>query len=139
MQHYCRLALLSIGIVLGVAGRANADPSRSDFSPPMRAQAREAISKVRGHLDAKMLDLPSARFRDVRAVLTFKDARGPIICGYVNGKNRMGAYVGWKPFAGFGSGVFLDDDGTGVGLAEDMCRNPHAVDTFDYTPLIAQR
>lgn len=38
-----------------------------------------------------MLDYPSARFRDVRA-----DRRR--ICGYVNGKNRLGAYAGWKRF-----------------------------------------
>lgn len=42
-----------------------------------------------------MIDYPSARFRDVHA-----DRRH--ICGFVNGKNRLGAYAGWKRFVVMG-------------------------------------
>lgn len=55
-------------------------PSEADF-----AAARQALNE-------RMIDYPSARFRDVRGNVT-------VICGFVNGKNRLGAYAGWQQFA----------------------------------------
>ena len=41
--------------------------------------------------DEIAFDGPAARWR-------WEFARGTIVCGYVNGKNRIGAYTGWAPF-----------------------------------------
>jgi hypothetical protein len=51
------------------------------------------------HLQAvrdAMVDPGSAQFHNVR-----KDDLLNIRCGEVNGKNRMGGYVGWQPFSAF--------------------------------------
>lgn len=50
---------------------------------------------ARQALDANLMDYPSARFRDVRG-------NAFVICGFVNAKNRLGAYTGWKRFAWLG-------------------------------------
>ena len=50
------------------------------------------LSEARTALDERLFDLPSARFRDVRG-------NSLVLCGFVNAKNRMGAYAGWKRFA----------------------------------------
>lgn len=42
-------------------------------------------------LDERLLDYPSARFRDVRG-------DDKVLCGFFNAKNRMGAYTGWARF-----------------------------------------
>lgn len=55
--------------------------------PPVTAQ----FERARDQLNREMIDYGSAKFRDVHA-----DRRR--ICGYVNGKNRLGAYAGWKRF-----------------------------------------
>lgn len=50
------------------------------------------IAEARSALDERLFDYPSARFRDVRG-------RDKVLCGFVNAKNRMGAYIGWTRFA----------------------------------------
>lgn len=45
----------------------------------------------------QLTDSGSAQFRDER-VTAFAGAH-PIVCGEVNGKNRLGAYAGFTPFA----------------------------------------
>ncbi len=66
----------------------------SQASPPTTAPPAGSAQFVVAQrlLDERLLDYPSARFRDVRG-----DER--ILCGFVNSKNRMGAYVGWTRFA----------------------------------------
>lgn len=49
------------------------------------------ISSAKAALNAQLLDYQSARFRDVRGT-------GAALCGFVNAKNRMGAYTGWSRF-----------------------------------------
>lgn len=74
-------------------------PARGAPSEAQFAHARQA-------LEERLLDYPSARFRGVRA----DDTR---VCGYVNAKNAMGAYSGWKLF-----GV-LDTPGTPIIVIDD--------------------
>ncbi len=71
-------------IAAALAGLQTATP----LGPPTNA----LFSGARTALDARLFDYPSARFRDVRG-------NAMVICGFVNGKNRMGAYGGWKRFA----------------------------------------
>lgn len=49
-------------------------------------------SRTKQHFNRTMFDGPSARWQ-------FAYKKGDfLICGFVNGKNRFGAYVGWTPF-----------------------------------------
>lgn len=63
------------------------EPARAP-GPPTNAQ----FAAARQALNERLLDYPSARFRDVRG-------NDLVVCGFVNSKNRMGAYVGWTRFA----------------------------------------
>lgn len=97
--------------------------------PPTEAQ----FIAARAALDAKMLDYTSARFRDVRA-----DSRR--ICGYVNAKNRLGAYTGWSRFVVMGAGSvtrFEDDDSTG--FVAMMCDEDGPKGDTDYSARITYR
>jgi len=62
---------------------------------------------ARAAFDRQMFDYQSARFADVRG----NDA---VLCGRVNGKNRLGAYAGWQPFAfvrlDSEPALYIDDD-----------------------------
>ncbi len=60
-------------------------PEPGPVTPSLVAGAKAA-------LDERLFDYPSARFRDVRG-------RDKVLCGFVNAKNRMGAYSGWSRFA----------------------------------------
>jgi hypothetical protein len=73
-------AALAVTVPQQGSGRPDAPPTDAQFAA------------VRGALDERLLDYPSARFRDVRGT-------DLVICGFVNSKNRMGAYVGWNRFA----------------------------------------
>jgi len=65
---------------------------------PTQTEPTEAqFVRARSLLDRQMLDYPSTRFKDVTA-----DAGR--ICGLFNGRNRMGAYVGWQRFGVLGNG-----------------------------------
>lgn len=53
------------------------------------------IEKVKNDLKHHAFDETSIIFRDVR-----ESSKG-VVCGELNGKNRLGAYVGYKRFVGF--------------------------------------
>lgn len=94
-------AMLLVGF-WAAASCASAEVRVSAFTPAMAKDARAAANAVRGQFDREMLDYPSARFRDVRAIHA---PLGELVvfCGLVNGKNRAGAYSGWKEFAATGA------------------------------------
>lgn len=84
------------------AGEPRGTPSDAQF-----ARVREALNE-------QLMDYPSARFRDVRA-------DGSRVCGFVNAKNAMGAYIGWRPFGVIDSArgaVLVVDDAY---LIEPIC------------------
>lgn len=77
------------------------------------------VADARDALDRRLLDFPSARFRDVRG-------NALLICGFVNAKNRMGAYSGWDRFAYVDLGddpyLLIDDpDETDDILLDALC------------------
>jgi hypothetical protein len=78
-----------------------------------RGQARrEAIEVVR----ADLFDPESARFTDVAA----HTIDGVVhVCGTVNGKNRLGAYVGRTRFIAMGTYVLMENDGVARSFFED--------------------
>jgi hypothetical protein len=49
---------------------------------------------VKSYFDANLLDMPSARWKWPAV----SEKKPMIYCGWVNAKNRMGAYTGWQPF-----------------------------------------
>jgi hypothetical protein len=53
------------------------------------------LKRAKAQLGKFLFDPYSAQFDDVREINT---AIGEMVCGLVNAKNRMGAYVGRKPF-----------------------------------------
>lgn len=100
-----------------------ADPAT--VSAAQVAQARDEAVSIRAAFNEEMLDFPSARFRDVRVSLnTAADGPQPYLCGYVNGKNRMGAYVGWQPFTASEGFLVIGDDEFSRDLVSTICDGP---------------
>ena len=91
---------------------------------------------ARRSLNETMLDYPSARFRDVHA-----DRRR--VCGFVNGKNQLGAYTGWKRFVVMGvanSSANIEGSEDFDGLIEMMCDDEPAVPSDrDYSDRLTYR
>lgn len=56
-----------------------------------------AIAQVQEEVASELFDPSAAQFRDV--IVT-----DGAVCGQVNGKNRLGGYVGFKPFFGLAAG-----------------------------------
>jgi hypothetical protein len=80
-------------------------------------QAAEALEKrVKNAMEIVLIDPFSAQFRALRS------GRNGAVCGQVNGKNRMGAYVGFKDFV-------VGRDGTTVWIS----RNADGVETELYS------
>lgn len=129
---------LGLGVVAGVfiAGPALAAPPTSQaFTAEQRAQSARLIEVARTAFDQELLDYPSARFRDVRPIFKYPNARGPILCGFVNSRNRMGGYVGWQRFSVILDRVSIDDPV----LVHGLCDDGWIIDTKDYsTDLIYQ-
>lgn len=81
---------------------------------PRGAPSEAQFARLREALNEQLMDYPSARFRDVRA-------DGGRVCGFVNAKNAMGAYIGWRPFGAIDSArgaVLVVDDAY---LIEPIC------------------
>lgn len=76
------------------------------------------IDSARRALDDQLLDFRSARFRDVTG-------NGYVLCGKVNAKNRVGAYIGWMPFA-----AVWRDGRTSLYLQEAGAEPPLVLETF---------
>jgi hypothetical protein len=51
------------------------------------------VAGIRDGLDTRLVDYPSARFRNVRIAADLSYA-----CGEVNSRNQMGGMTGWAPF-----------------------------------------
>ena len=84
---------------------------------PSGAVTNSQIEAARRALDAQLLDYPSARFRDVRG-------NDRYICGFVNAKNRLGAFSGWSRFVSVKSSGRLYLDGSSDGdrsLIDTFC------------------
>jgi hypothetical protein len=83
-MQFDRAAIVALG-GLGLAGAVLFLAMRPD---PKIEQAKTAIGRT-------LLDPYSAKFEDVRVV---NSEVGTIVCGTVNAKNKIGGYVGARPF-----------------------------------------
>ncbi len=103
-----RMLMVTVIAVAVVATSAEAQPKPA-ADPGLTA----AAAKARQTLDRKLLDYPAARFRDVSGRKT-PAGNGYVFCGFVNSKNRMGAYVGWEGFYSL-----VNDDGASLVMKSD--------------------
>ncbi|MGH8032507.1 MAG: hypothetical protein ACREO8_09130 [Luteimonas sp.] len=91
MKLYQTMALV---IAFTLASGAGAQTSVRD------ATSKE-IAAIRKAMERDLLDAESARFDSVKV-------KGEDMCGLVNAKNSMGAYVGYRAFNGM---IFKDTTG----------------------------
>lgn len=81
-------------------------------SKPVNLTAQQ-IKDIQDKVTYDFFDPTGAQFRNVRAVdVTLKTgAQERRVCGEVNGKNRMGGYVGYQMFGGvIEGGKFTESD-----------------------------
>ena len=76
--------------------------------------SESSISVIKKYFEMQLLDFNAARFRDLKII---KKSKGTFYCGYVNDKNRFGAYGGFSPFLIAVSDIA--DVGVGVMYARD--------------------
>lgn len=90
------------------------------------------FSVARDALDGVLIDYPSARFRDVTA-------NAGLVCGKVNGKNRMGAYSGWTGFVV----MMVEPPSVRVGddeaLVQALCNDENKPRSPDYSDRLTAR
>jgi hypothetical protein len=100
------------------------------------APSEDQLAAVRDALDARLLDYPSARFREVTA----DDA---VVCGKVNAKNRAGAFTGWVRFGAFYSdgkvSLYVDDAERPPLLLDLYCGDSRAPKSTDYSDRLTHR
>lgn len=111
-------------------------------SPEDIAQTRKGIDELidaklpaaRAVLSRSLLDYPSARFGDVRAMGATRE--GVALCGVLNSKNAAGRYVGWQVF------VLIVDETPSLLLGErpllaakvaELCGYVEPVNSKDYS------
>jgi hypothetical protein len=110
------IALFVVGLLVWgfmffvVWGDKDQKPSRYDF---------------RYIVESRLKDKGSAKFRNEAIYPVPNKDNVYLMCGEVNAKNSLGAYVGFKRFIVSGNMVLIDD-GTRVfsGLWRDQCRHP---------------
>lgn len=86
-----RISLIC-GALLVLAPVASIGKGRAVADSPNRASTQRELGTAKSYFDGVLFDGVSARWKDVRTW------RGGYVCGSVNAKNRMGAYVGWHQF-----------------------------------------
>lgn len=82
-----------------------------EAKPVRLSQAQ--ISDIQAKISYDLFDPAAAQFRNIRAadVVLSDGSSERRVCGEVNGKNRLGAYVGFSMFGGrMINGRFVRDD-----------------------------
>jgi hypothetical protein len=82
----------------------------SEHATPVKLTDKQLIA-VRKGVAQSLKDPESARFGRIIAGQT---SQGIVVCGYVNGKNSYGGYIGEKPFVG----VLVEPDKTKFSVTE---------------------
>lgn len=118
---------------------APAGPSAGLFSD---AAVDLEIERTRSWLELSLVDYESAKFRNVRVVLTPVNRRNPreiglAVCGLVNARNRMGGYNGFKTF--YYSSRFPETFRGGIeGFADTVCGRANSLNAIDYTDRLVE-
>lgn len=109
------------------------------------ANQERVAPEVRAAFDAELIDYPSARFRDVfvsRNPEAEAERGSPgtgYLCGYVNSKNQMGGYAGWKRFMASGSNLFLEGGPSSAIVLEAACGPRSQNDGVDRSAWLVHR
>jgi len=98
------------------------------------------LEAARSWLQLSMVDYESARFMRVQVALISPDRRNRrdvilVVCGLVNGRNRMGGYTGFQPFW-YGSRLPAWRQSGIAGQANDICGPANRLSTTDYSDRI---
>jgi hypothetical protein len=115
-----------------------------DITPTHVQNVERTAPAVRDLLDAQLFDYPTARFRDVRVtanpVAEAESGRtSGHLCGYVNSKNRMGAYVGWQQFLATGTDLYIEGDRMADIVLPSACGRRTITDGVDRTEWVTYR
>lgn len=109
------------------------------------ANQERAAHEVRAAFDSELIDYPSARFRDVY-VSRNPDAEAEsgspgtgYLCGYVNSKNQMGGYAGWKRFMATGRILILEGSGSSAIVLDATCGAQSLNDGIDRSAWLTHR
>ena len=100
------------GLIAAVLSFILVTPSLARIVTPLVLSAKQ-IRVIEEIITHDFFDPESARFRDIRAADITLDSGKVVrrVCGEVNGKNRMGGYVGFEMFGGvIEGGVFKRRD-----------------------------
>lgn len=114
-------------------------------TPGQIAQQERSAEEVRSALDARLIDYPSARFRSVYITRNpeaeaEQGEDGPgYFCGFVNSKNQMGGYVGWKRFMAAGDIVWIEGDSVTAIVLNGACGPRSVNDGVDRSDWLAHR
>lgn len=86
---------------LFLVGCATTGPAPANLKYEPHSLNEEQIASLKTVITRQLIDPVSAQFTDFRArkVLS-NNGTGYQVCGYVNSKNRLGGYVGKRPFLG---------------------------------------
>lgn len=115
------------------------------ITPAQVQHAQRSAPAVRASLEAQMFDYPSARFRDVhitRNPVAEAERGAPglgYFCGFVNGKNRMGAYTGWQRFITINGEVTLAGDSINDMIIDSACVRNGVTDGVDRSAWVTFR
>lgn len=114
-------------------------------TPAQIANQERAAAEVRAAFDAELIDYPSARFRDVYvsrnpAAEAERGSPGPgYLCGYINSRNQLGGYTGWKRFMANGSTLFLEGATSSAIVLNAACGPQSANDGVDRSAWLVHR
>jgi len=90
--------LIGPAFALAICGSASAQ--EGNYGPPSPTAAE--IAKAKSGVLNQLIDPESGRLQDV---FFKRNGPYPTFCGAVNGKNKVGGYVGAQPFIVFGNDV----------------------------------
>lgn len=104
-----RVAALVVALSVSLTACVAMTPIVESKPVPLSQRQTQQIKSTVTH---DFFDPSSAQFRNIRAVdVTLQDGqRERRVCGEVNGKNRMGGYVGFSMFGGtLQNGTFVQN------------------------------
>lgn len=113
-------------------------------TPAHVQNVQREVPAIRRHLDEQLIDYPSARFRDVFVSANPQaEAEGGTVggylCGFINSKNRMGGYTGWKRFLASEIGVYVEGDTMGDILVPAACGSNSVSQQIDRSDWVQYR
>ncbi|RYG20179.1 MAG: hypothetical protein EON96_01545 [Caulobacteraceae bacterium] len=106
-----------------------------------QADVDAELEAAKAWLQLSLVDYESARFMRVQVALVSPNRRAPrevvlVVCGLVNGRNRMGGYTGFQPFW-FGRGLPTWRQAGLSGQADDICGPANMLSPTDYSDRVA--